>query len=197
VDAWRCAGPTKLFVLLQAPVLQATPPGFLPNRGFQLRQRKGLQVGHVACISMSSFPQHSEEPPSCRCTAIMQVHIRAADPQVREELESCSTPEDEELPDKDSISPTGESLSMGQCIIHLYSFSHATCRLHWQAELLPSRTAALCGTSARPMSRGSAPAHRVPACPSSSEVRWAFSAVHKALMSTAGQWQQSRQLNQA
>ncbi|KAK9914820.1 hypothetical protein WJX75_000943 [Coccomyxa subellipsoidea] len=37
-------GATKLFLVLQAPEQEVPPAGFLPKRGFQLRQRKGLQV---------------------------------------------------------------------------------------------------------------------------------------------------------
>ena len=39
-----CSGPTKLFVMVRAPEHLSGPPGFLPKRTFQMRQRRGLQV---------------------------------------------------------------------------------------------------------------------------------------------------------
>ncbi|KAK9830122.1 hypothetical protein WJX72_009890 [[Myrmecia] bisecta] len=46
------AGPTKLFVMVEAPAGSALPPGFLPKRNFEPKLRKGLQV----CIDIGTTP---------------------------------------------------------------------------------------------------------------------------------------------
>lgn len=66
-DALSYAGATKLFVLLLAPEQATPPPGFLPKRTFQFRQRKGMQVppDSMTCKTSpvcSFMPSHVQVP---------------------------------------------------------------------------------------------------------------------------------------
>ena len=51
-----CTGPTKLFVMVRAPEQLNVPPGFLPKRTFQMRQRRGLQAGAIGPYKISDMP---------------------------------------------------------------------------------------------------------------------------------------------
>ncbi|EIE19367.1 hypothetical protein COCSUDRAFT_58657 [Coccomyxa subellipsoidea C-169] len=65
------AGTTKLFLLLQAPQQEAPPPGFMPKRAFQLKQRRGLQVQ----IQLGTPQTDASAAETCEATASATIDL--------------------------------------------------------------------------------------------------------------------------
>ena len=59
-----CAGPSKLFVMLQAPAAEEPPPGFFPKRSFQLKLRNAVHV-RILLSCRASTPPVPEDGMPC------------------------------------------------------------------------------------------------------------------------------------